>query len=172
MWKPDIPVARTKGPAARRDSRNMAIRRRLVRGKVTFAILGIVVLVIMLGGSIFVSNEVTAMRADIARLESRQDFLEAGSALLLTDWNRATSSEVIIPRATRVLGLEVPELPQLVLVETDPDEGATGNAFRRLIGRIQGATEARASELPPLATAGTMVSLQPRHTAGQGGVTP
>lgn len=172
MWKPDIPAARTKGPAARRDSRNMAIRRRLIRGKVTFAILGITVLVLMLGGSVFVSNQVTAMRADIARLESRQDFLEAGSAMLLTDWNRATSSEVIIPRATRDLGLEVPELPQLVLVEAPADEGVGGNAFRRLIGRFQGASEARASELPPMAAAGTMVSLQPRQSRDQGGVTP
>jgi hypothetical protein len=172
MWKPDIPVARTKGPAERRDSRNMAIRRRLVRGKVTFGILGITVLVVMLGGSVFVSNQVTGMRADIARLDARQDFLEAGSALLLTDWNRATSSEVIIPRAARDLDLEVPDLPQLVLVETGPDEGVESNAFRRLIGRIQGATEARASELHPIAAAGTMVSLQPRGTDGQGGVTP
>lgn len=172
MWKPDMPVARTQGPDARRDSRNMAIRRRLIRGKVTFAILGIMVLVVMLGGSVFVSNQVTDMRADIARLEARQDFLEAGSALLLTEWNRATSSEVIIPRAARDLDLHVPVLPQLVLVETDPAVIQGGNALRRLIGKLQGATEARASAMPPMAAAGTMVSLTPRTTQGTGGTTP
>jgi len=172
MWKPDHPATRNQGPAARRDSRNMAIRRRLIRGKVTFAILGITVLVLMLGGSVFVSNQVTAMRANIAKLEARQDFLEAGSAILLTDWNRDTSSAIIIPRANRELKLFVPTLPGLVLVEADPDQVKGGGVLRRLIGRLQGATKARAAELPPVASSGTMVSLLPRRQGVEGGTTP
>jgi len=150
MWKPDHPATRNQGPAARRDSRNMAIRRRLIRGKVTFAILGITVLV----------------------LKARQDFLEAGSAILLTDWNHDTSSEIIIPRANRELKLFVPTLPGLVLVEADPDQVKGGGVLRRLIGRLQGATKARAAELPPVASSGTMVSLLPRRQGVEGGTTP
>ena len=73
----------------------MAIRRRMVRGKVTFAVLGIAVLVLMMGGSVFVSNQVTALRSDIARLQDRQDFLEAGSALLLTEWNQFRALDLV-----------------------------------------------------------------------------
>jgi len=166
MWKPDPRKLPPAGHPARRDSRNMAIRRGLVRGKMTFAVLGIAVLVLMLGGSVFVSNQVTRLRADIAGLEDRQDFLEAGSAQLQSAWNRQTSAEEIVARARRI-GLLVPDRPDLVLVEADPAAGEEGGALRRLFGRLGGASEARAAELPA-AAAGAMVSLQPRRPAEGG----
>ena len=55
MWKPDQALRRAPDAGTRRDSRNMAIRRRMVRGKVTFAVLGIAVLVLMMGGSVFLA---------------------------------------------------------------------------------------------------------------------
>ena len=170
MWKPDLRRLPDAGPAARRDSRNMAIRRRMVRGKVTFAVLGITVLVLMLGGSVFVSNQVTGLRAGIARLEDRQDFLEAGSAQLQTAWNQATCREVITARAAR-LGLMVPDQPGLVLVELDPDNDEKVGALRRLIGRLGGAAQASAAEFPQTVS-GTMVSLHPRRTFAAGASTP
>jgi hypothetical protein len=170
MWKPDLRRLPEAGPAARRDSRNMAIRRRMVRGKVTFAVLGIAVLVLMLGGSVFVSNQVTGLRADIARLEERQDFLEAGSAQLQTAWNRATCVEVIAARAAQI-GLHVPVEPGLVLVEADPAAGDRAGTLRRLIGRLGGAAEASAAEFPRTVT-GTMVSLHPRRTLAPRASTP
>jgi hypothetical protein len=170
MWKPDLRRIPDTGPNPRRDSRNMAIRRRMVRGKVTFAVLGIAVLVIMLGGSVFVSNQVTGLRADIARLEDRQDFLEAGSAELQTAWNRATSADVITARAARV-GLRVPAEPGLVLVVGDPAADEQPGTLQRLFGRLGGAAEARAAAFPQTVT-GTMVSLHPRRALGGGATTP
>lgn len=166
MWKPDQALRRTTDAGTRRDSRNMAIRRRMVRGKVTFAVLGITVLVLMMGGSVFVSNQVTALRSDIARLQDRQDYLESGSALLLTDWNRETCAEVLVPRAKKK-GFILPARPDLVLLEVDPGDGEKAGVIRRFIGRLGGADQANAAELPPALNAETMVSLHPRRAGAE-----
>jgi hypothetical protein len=172
VWKPELAAIGTGAVADRRDSRTMATRRRLFRGRLTFAAVGGLVLALMLGGSVFVSNQVTAMRADIARLESRQDFLEAGSAQLLTRWNRETGREAIVARARRELDLVVPETPGLVLLEASPSDEGRGGALRRFFGRLGGAGEARAAELPVRNIEESMVSLYPRTDSGESAPTP
>ncbi len=164
MRIPDINLKCPAGPHTRRCSRAMAHRRGLVRGKVTLGIIGTLGLGLLLAGSVFISNQTTGLRTEIAALESRREFLEAGSGLLLTRWNAASSAKVITRRARVEIGLEVPENPGLVLVcrnEVCEDEGTGG--WRRFLSRFGGGDVAQAAGDHVSLVVGSMVSLTPRN---------
>ena len=141
----------------------MAHRRGLLRGKVTLGIIGTLGLGLLLAGSVFISNQTTGLRAGIADLESRREFLEAGSGQLLTQWNAATSAKVIIHRA-RAIGLEVQENPGLVLVCRDVDGHDAANCgWRRFLSRFGGGDAALAAGDQVSLVVGSMISLTPRN---------
>jgi hypothetical protein len=144
----------------------MAHRRRIFKGQVTATVLLVVTFGVLLAGSIFVSNQTVALRRDIAALESRREYLEAGEGLLITDYNAARKPEVIISRASRELGLVLPADPDLVLVCRDlPQDERSMSLARRFFSRFGGASEAQAGEAHPALVSGSMVSLTPREAA-------
>jgi hypothetical protein len=141
----------------------MAHRRGLLRGKVALGIIGTLGLGLLLAGSVFISNQTNGLRANIADLESRREFLEAGSGQLLTRWNAATSARVIIQRA-KAIGLEVQENPGLVLMCQDVDGQHTDNdGWRRFLSRFGGGDAALAADDQVSLVVGSMISLTPRN---------
>ena len=176
MWKPDLNLKCPAGQNAQRCNRAMAHRRRLMRGRVTLAILGTLGVGMLLFGSIFISNQTTMLRSRIAVLDSQREVLEAGSGKLLTSWNAATNAHVVIRRAQAELGLIVPEDPDLVLVcrkDADQDQGSA--LWRRFLSRFGGGSEANAADDPMGLVMGDMVSLTPRSrqdTSLQEGIRP
>ncbi len=116
-----------------------------------------------MAGSINISNQTTALRTEIASLEARQEFLEAGSGHLLARWNAATSTEVIIRRARGELGLVVPDAPGLVLVHEEGSRKSNGSGlWQKFLSRFGGGTPVQAAEDQVGLVVGTMVSLTPR----------
>lgn len=167
MWKPDLNLKCPAGRRTRRCTRTMAHRRRLAGGQVTLTALGALCLGLLLAGSIYISNQTTALRTEIAVLEARQEFLEAGTGHLLTRWNAATSTEVIIRRARKELGLVVPEDPGLVLVYQEGDGSDRGSGlWQKFLSRFGGGTAVQAAEDQAGLVVGTMVSLTPRNSWG------
>ncbi len=164
MKLPDITIKCPSGPNARRESRAMAHRRGLLKGKVTLGTLGILGVGLLLAGSIFISNQTTGLRKSIADMDDRREFLEAGSGELLTKYNAATSAKVIIARAKIEIGLVEQENPGLVLVCKDPgdQEGATG-AWQRFLNRFGGGDAALAAGEQVSLVVGSMISLTPRN---------
>lgn len=163
MWKPDISLKCPAGQHTRRCSGTMAHRRRLLKGKVICSILGAFTVTTLLAGSIFISNEATLLRTEIAGLESRKDCLEAGSGQRLIKWNAATSAQVIVRRAKAELGLVVPEEPGLVLVCTEGDQQDEGSGiWKRFLSRFGGGDAAQAAGDRINLVVGSMVSLTPR----------
>jgi hypothetical protein len=149
----------------------MAHRKRLFRGRVACGVLGGLTVGWLLAGSIFISNETTALRARIAVLEAEKEFLEADTGNLMTRWNAATTAPVILRRARTELGLVAPENPDLVLVCRDaPARPAGSGVWRKFLSRFGGGTEARAAEDPTGLVTGAMVSLTPRTNADADGV--
>jgi len=160
MWKPRL-ESNTPGPGNSRVSIGAMAHRRTMGGRKLLAgSLALVLLAVMLAGSVYVSNRVTGLRAEIARLECRREFLEAGSARLLTAWNKATAPAMIISRARKELVLVKPEEPDLVLVQM-PATGEAVSAWRRLWGNMGGPEAAQAAPVPADAPDG-MVSLSPQ----------
>ena len=176
MWKPDISLKCPAGSQARRCTRTMAHRRRLLGSQVTFTALGALCLGLLMAGSIYISNQTTALRTDIASLEARQEFLEAGSGHLLARWNAATSTKVIIRRAKKELGLVVPEDPGLVLVYEEGSQKSPGSGlWQKFLSRFGGGNDAHAGDDQVGLVVGSMVSLTPRNEnmeLVQGGVGP
>ena len=164
MKIPDINLKCPAGPHTRRSTWAMAHRRGLLRGQVTRGILSTLGLGLLLAGSIFISNQTTGLRTNIAALDARREFLEAGSGELLTQWNAATSAKVITRRAKVEIGLQEQEDPGLVLVCSDRDgqEGATGG-WRRFLSRFGGGDAALAAGDKVGLVVGSMISLTPRN---------
>ncbi len=176
MWKPDLSLKCPAGQQARRCSRTMAHRRRLLGTQVTLTALGALCLGLLMAGSIYISNQTTALRTNIAALEARQEFLEAGTGHLLTRWNAATSTEVVIRRAKKELGLVVPDDPGLVLVYEEGSVNKPGSGlWQKFLSRFGGGSAAQAADDQVGLVVGAMVSLTPRNGQGallQGGVGP
>ena len=163
MRIPAINLKCPAGPHTRRCSRAMAHRRGMLRGKVALSILGTLGLGLLLAGSVFISNQTARLRAGVADLEFRREFLEAGSGQLLTRWNAAANAEVIIRRA-KAIGLEVQENPGLVLVCRDVDcQPAANGAWRRFLRRFGGGDAALAAGDQVSLVVGSMISLTPRN---------
>ncbi len=158
MWKTRLETA----PRQMRPRSGAMAHRRAVggRGFLVTVVVG-VLFAVMLAGSVYISNRVVGLRAEIARLEGRREFLEAGSAQLLTAWNKATAPAVIIERARRETGLIVAEDPDLVLVQL-PSAAEKTSAWRRLLDNVGGADAAQAAPAPAFMS-GSMVSLSPRR---------
>lgn len=171
MWKPDLKLKCPAGQNTRSCTRTMAHRRRVFRGPVTATVLLVLTFAILLGGSIFISNQTVALRRDIAALEARREYLEAGEGLLITEYNTARKPEVIIGRAKAELGLVLPDDPDLVLVcrEMEQNERSMSLA-RRFFSRFGGASQAQAGEANLGLVSGSMVSLTP--VASTEGVKP
>ena len=164
MKIPDISLKCPTGPQTRRCTWAMAQRRGLLRGKVTQGIISTLGLGLLLAGSIFISNQTTGLRTNIAALDARREFLEAGSGELLTRWNAATTAKVITRRAKVEIGLQEQGDPGLVLVCSDRDgaDGATGG-WRRFLSRFGGGDAALAAGDKVGLVVGSMISLTPRN---------
>ncbi len=164
MWKPDISLKCPAGQQTRRCTRTMAHRRRLFGGQVTLTILGALCLGLLMAGSIYISNQTTGFRTQIAALEARQEFLEAGSGHLMTRWNAATSTAVVIRRARMELGLVVPENPGLVLVyEEGSRKTAESGLWQKFLSKFGGGSLVQAADDQVGLVVGSMVSLTPRN---------
>jgi len=161
MWKPKLEMGPEGALCSRANSGVMAHRRCVGGRKLLCGALLVLMMGVLLAGSVFVSNRVTGLRTDIAGLESRREFLEAGSARLLTVWNRKTAPSVIIDRAERELGLVVPTEPGLVLVQLPANQQGP-SPWRRLLDNMSGVDQLQAAELNPSWIMGSMVSLTPR----------
>lgn len=164
MKIPDINLKCPAGPRTRRCSRAMAHRRGLLRGKVTLGVTGTLGLGLLLAGSVFISNQTTGLRTSIADLDSRREFLDAGSGELLTKWNAATSAKVITHRAKVEIGLEEQENPGLVLVCTKgAEQSGVEEGWRRFLKRFGGGEAALAAGDQVGLVVGSMISLTPRN---------
>ncbi|MCK9996280.1 MAG: hypothetical protein KAH56_08385 [Candidatus Krumholzibacteria bacterium] len=163
MKIPDINIKCPAGPNARRGSRAMAHRRRLLKGKVSLGIISTFGLGLLLAGSIFISNKTTRMRADISDLDSRREALSARSGELLSQWNAATTAKVIIHRGKTELGLEEQEHPGLVLIcKDDAVQDGRDAGWRRFFKRFGGGEAALAAGDQMSQVVGSMISLTPR----------
>ena len=155
MYGQTNPAAYFSGNAVVSGDGAMARRKGMMTARVAM-VLGIIVLVgILMGGRIFLTNQITGLRTRVADLESQKKFLEAGSAELQLKWNRESSGEKIMARAGRELGLIVPNEPGLVLVCVDTPR-KTKSGWREMWDGL--AVEGETGEL----VAGAMVSLVPR----------
>jgi len=169
MRIPDLNIKCPAGPSTRRCSRAMAHRRGLLRGKVTLGVGVTLVLGLLLAGSVYVSNQTTGLRTDIATLEYRREFLEAGTGQLLTRWNTETSARVIIKRAKVELGLEVQDNPGLVLMcGIDVGHEVANSGWRKFLSRFGGGDVAQAAGDRMGLVVGSMVSLTPRNAQAAG----
>ena len=133
----------------------MARRKGVLTTQLVMVVVVAVLLSLLMGGRIFLTNQITGLRSQVADLANQKEFLEASSARLHMKWNNASSRKVIVARAEKELGLIVPEKPGLVLVcMNDPkkDQGV----LRKLWEGLPASDEAE--EL----VAGAMVSLVPR----------
>lgn len=167
MWTARKEPKPLRRPVRRANNGIMAHRRAVVSRRVMAPALLMLVFAVLLIGSVYVSSRVTGLRAEIAELEDRREFLEAGSARLLTVWNKATAPAVITARARRELGLVAPAEPGLVLVQL-PDDEQRISPWRRLLANVGGGEDARAEGLNPSWVMGSMVSLTTRQARAQG----
>lgn len=168
MWKAFRKPALGPTPDQRTSAGAMAHRRGVGSRRVFVGAMLLLVFAVLLAGSVYVSNRVIGLRAQIARLEDRREFLEADAARLLTIWNKATAPTVITARARRELGLVRPTEPGLVLVQLPVSEQRV-SPWRRLLDNVGGGDVAQAGEMNASWVMGSMVSLTPWHTRTQGG---
>lgn len=94
----------------------MAQRKGVVTGKVAMVVCVVILLGLLMGSRIFLTNQITGLRTRVADLENQKEYLEASSAKLHLKWNDNANGEIIVARAERELGLIVPREPGLVLV--------------------------------------------------------
>ena len=160
MWKPDL-----KDVEFARCGGAMAHRRQFVGCEVLYGMGVMALLGLLLFGSVVVSNRVTSLRTEIARLNSERKILEAGSAEKLFAWNKATTQNVIISRARRELGLITSDDPVLVLVPVD-DAAPKVNRWRQILENMGGPDAAQAADMNPNWVLGSMISLTPQTTGG------
>ena len=168
MWKPQLKTMDQGATRGRTNSGVMAHRREVGGRKLLTVSLLVLVVAAMSVGSVYVTNQVTRLRLEIARLEDQREFLEAGSARLLRTWNKVSAASVVVARAERELGLVVPDEPGLVLVQM-PEDGGRISTWRRLLSNMAGGDPAQAGEVSPGWVMGAMVSLTPRQPSATGG---
>ena len=133
----------------------MAQRKGILTAQVVAVVVVVIVMGALMGGRIFLTNQITGLRTRVADLENQREFLEAGSARLHLQWNEASSRETIVTRASTELGLIVPESPGLVLVCVRKPQ--KGHAVWDALWEGFPARE-RTSQL----VANAMISLEPR----------
>lgn len=145
----------------------MAHRRSLAAGRVVVGLLVGLSTTTLMAGAVFLSNEVTNLRAGIALLENRKCCLEAESARLQTRWNLAAAPEVIMERARIEGGLVAPTKPALVLVRAAGEDREDPATWQNLLDGLGGGSAAQATPIAPRRAAnGGLVSLVPRASAG------
>ncbi len=141
----------------------MAQRRDVFCRRTALAVPLVVLGLLLLAGSVFVSNCVVACRLKVARLDDRREFLAARTARLQTRLNTLTSPAVIRARAVAELGLRDPERPNLVLVQTPARTKARTGLFARVLAGLGGGEPVEAATDPLVGKdSGSMVSLLPR----------
>ena len=143
----------------------MARRKGVITTRVVM-IMGLIFLVGgLMAGRIFLSNQITGLRDRVADLESRKEFLEAGSARLHLNWNRVSNADIVMARATRELGLVVPESPALVLVclnKKEEGKSVWGKLKAGVLGTGLAKVGSEAGEAIEGAMNGALVSIEPR----------
>ncbi len=143
----------------------MARRKGVVTTRVT-VIAGVIILVgILMAGRIFLTNQITGLRSQVADLESQKEFLEAGSAKLHKKWNLVSSSKIVMARAQKELGLIVPQNPGLVLVcwnTKDQSKSVWSKLKKGVLSADLNTVGLSAEEAMAGAVSDAMVSLEPR----------
>jgi len=137
------------GPQMMPGDGAMARRKGVVTSRLAIGVLLVLVLGLVMSSRVFLTSQITGLRARIADLESRKEFLEAGNADLHSRWIAASAPATIMARAERELGLVSPETPGPVLVLL-PERGDDRSRLAILRAEMEEAFH------------GTMVSLQPR----------
>ncbi len=127
----------------------MARRKGVITHRVAVGVAVVLFLGVLMGSRVFLTSQITGMRARIAELESRKEFLEAGNAELQSRWIAASDPAVVMARAERELGLVPTETPGpvLVLLPAEDDGHGALASLRASVAQV---------------VTGTMVSLQPR----------
>jgi len=144
------------------DDGTMARRRGIFTARLLGSLLAVLLLGLLMGGRVFISNQITDLRAEIACLEDQKEFLEAGQADLQAAWNEATSPRTVRRRAESELGLVLPAQPGLALVAVPTDGNGADGLWQRMMDRlgVDGGPLAQAASMEKLT--GAMVSLTPR----------
>lgn len=153
------------GSLAARQGAAMAHRRRVMRGRRGLAALVLVLVTAVLAAAVHVTNEVTAVRRHIVKLEAQRRLAEAERAGLVAEWNTATSLPVLVERAQRELGLEVAREPGLTLIAVNRAPERQPARIRRFLGGLGAAGSAQAAEVRALPQEAAMVSLAPLRRA-------
>lgn len=131
------------GTTARRAA--MARSRRLLGRRVVMGA-GLVLGVLLLAtGQVALSNGILSQRCRLAVLEADRDYYQAKVGGLESQWNRATSRDLIVARAGVELGLVQLGEPAPVLVHTAPESLGRPEAWRGWLAGLGGGTEARAA---------------------------
>jgi len=95
-------------------------RSRRRAGKAALKVVGAcVVLAVVSGSLVLLSNTVVVARQQIECLQSEKEYLETRLGRLEEDWNRAVSREKVVARAEKELGLIAPDGPGTMVVLTD-----------------------------------------------------
>ncbi|MCP4293221.1 MAG: hypothetical protein GY780_15460 [bacterium] len=149
------------GNSVATNDSSMARRRGVVSKRFLKGFLLVMVVGLIMAGRIFLTNQITGLRARVADLESQREFLEAGSAKLHWQWNCASNSKAVVQRAEDELGLVLPQTPGPVLVcmGKDPDDKTTWKKMGQ--GLMQGDLAAVSNEAGQVVT-DVMISLEPR----------
>lgn len=155
------------GSLAARQGAAMAHRRRVMRGRQGLAALVLVLVTAVLGAAVHVTNEVTALRRHLVKLEAQRRVAEAEGAGLLAEWNAATALPVIVRRAQEELGLEVSSEPELTLIAVRQAPGREPGRVRRFLDELGSAGSAHAAEVRAVPEQEPMVSLEPMRRAAE-----
>lgn len=143
----------------------MARRKGVVTTRVALLLTVILLVGSLMASRIFLTNQITGIRSRVADLENQKEFLEAGSAQLHLNWNRASNAEVVMNRARKELGLTVPESPGFVLVCLDKkseDKSVWDRLKAGVLKTELGEVGSGAGEAMAGAVSEAMISLEPR----------
>ncbi len=162
MWQNSQNFSNSRWGSPGIDCAIMAQRRDLFCRNTALAVPLVVLGLVLLTGTVFVSNLVVANRMRVAALEDRQEYLEARVAVLQAQWNSLTTPGKIQLRAQRELGLILPAAPHLVLVQENPQEAAKDGVWNRFLAHFGGAAPLEAAADPLVRSGGnSMVFLEP-----------
>jgi len=161
-WRQPGRICRGRGTA-------MAHRRGFVCGQAFRAGLAVAALTAVVAGSVYVSTEVTRLRARVAELGDERECLKALGAELEQRWIAQTSPAAIGARVSRETDLRAGGAPDFVLVTREAPASADDGFLHKVIAGLTGGATANAAP-PPRFVSGNMVSLTPRtesaHAAG------
>jgi hypothetical protein len=133
------------------DPGAMASRRDRARHRSFWLAMAGLLVTVLLAAAIQLGNSVTELRREIEDLTLQQENLVARHATLSLAWNRATSRQVVMRRATSELGLVCPEDPGTVMLtrHAPPPQPGHWDRLRRHLPLDDPAPSALAGVIAP-----------------------